>query len=160
MVRIGITGHQAGPGLQWDWVRAVLDAELATVLTPFAGISCLAAGADQEFARAVLRHGGVLHAVVPRADYDAWFEHAADRATYRDLLAAAAWVTELCGGPTAEDAYLCAATYVVDVAEQLVAVWDGRPSRGRGGTADIVAYARGRIPVVAIDPIAETVERY
>jgi hypothetical protein len=159
-VRIGVTGHQSRPGLHWEWVRAVLDAELATMPLPFEGISCLAAGADQEFARAVLRHGGDLHAVVPHAEYDASFEHPADHAAYRDLLAAAARVTELHGGPTPEDAYLSAGTYVVDVAEQLVAVWDGRPSRGRGGTADVVAYARGRIPILAIDPIAETVERF
>jgi hypothetical protein len=34
----------------------------------------------------------------------------------------------------------------------LIALWDGQPSRGKGGTAEIVAYARQRgIPVVWID---------
>lgn len=27
--------------------------------------------------------------------------------------------------------------------DRLIAVWDGRPARGYGGTADLVAYARG-----------------
>jgi hypothetical protein len=31
---------------------------------------------------------------------------------------------------------------VADQCDALVAVWDGQPARGRGGTADIVAYAR------------------
>jgi hypothetical protein len=30
---------------------------------------------------------------------------------------------------------------VVDRAEVLIAVWDGLPARGLGGTADVVAYA-------------------
>ena len=32
--------------------------------------------------------------------------------------------------------------YVLDRCDVLVAVWDGQPARGRGGTADIVAMAR------------------
>jgi len=31
--------------------------------------------------------------------------------------------------------------YVVDHCDVLIAVWDGQPSRGRGGTAEIVQYA-------------------
>ena len=33
---------------------------------------------------------------------------------------------------------------VVDCSSVLVAVWDGQPSRGLSGTADVVAYARER----------------
>jgi hypothetical protein len=33
---------------------------------------------------------------------------------------------------------------VVDRSSVLVAAWDGQPSRGLGGTADVVAYARER----------------
>ena len=40
----------------------------------------------------------------------------------------------------------------VDGSDVLIAVWDGEPARGRGGTAEVVAYARslGK-PVVLID---------
>ena len=42
---------------------------------------------------------------------------------------------------------------VVDRSSVLVAVWDGQPSRGLGGTADVVAYARERgVPVEVIWP--------
>ena len=42
---------------------------------------------------------------------------------------------------------------LVEIAE-LIAVWDGKPSRGFGGTADVVAEARERgIPARVIWPI-------
>jgi polyphosphate kinase 2 (PPK2 family) len=53
--------------------------------------------------------------------------------------------------PTHEDAYLAAGRWIVDHADRLVAVWDGRPARGRGGTAEVVAYARHRgVPVTVL----------
>jgi hypothetical protein len=42
---------------------------------------------------------------------------------------------------------------MLDRAEHLFAVWDGKPARGYGGTADVVAEARQRaIPVTVIWP--------
>jgi hypothetical protein len=40
------------------------------------------------------------------------------------------------------DAYKQAGEYVVDHCDVLIAVWDGQPARGRGGTAEVVKYAR------------------
>ncbi|MGA3159798.1 MAG: hypothetical protein ABSC77_01175 [Terracidiphilus sp.] len=40
------------------------------------------------------------------------------------------------------DAYAQAGRYVVDHCDVLIAVWDGKPARGRGGTAKIVQYAQ------------------
>lgn len=56
-----------------------------------------------------------------------------------------------------ERAYEAAGRYVVDHCDMLLAVWDGRPARGRGGTAEIIAYARRRerpLAVIAADPAA------
>ena len=39
------------------------------------------------------------------------------------------------------DAYANAGRYVVDHCDLLIAVWNGEPSRERGGTAEIVQYA-------------------
>jgi hypothetical protein len=44
--------------------------------------------------------------------------------------------------PTREDAYLAGGLALVDDVDVLVALWDGEPSRGRGGTAEVVQYAR------------------
>ena len=53
-------------------------------------------------------------------------------------------------------AYEAAGRYVVDHCDLLIAVWDGKPARGRGGTAEIVAYAREKkrplIVVSSLDP--------
>jgi hypothetical protein len=52
-----------------------------------------------------------------------------------------------------EQAHLDGGRAVVDNSSLLVAVWDGQPARGLGGTADVVAYARQRsIPVTVIWP--------
>ena len=40
------------------------------------------------------------------------------------------------------EAYRQAGEYVVDHCDVLIAVWDGQPSRGRGGTAETVQYAQ------------------
>jgi len=37
---------------------------------------------------------------------------------------------------------MAASKFMVDEADELYAVWDGKPARGYGGTADVVAYAR------------------
>jgi hypothetical protein len=52
-----------------------------------------------------------------------------------------------------EQAHLAAGQAVVDRSERLVAVWDGKPARGIGGTADIVSYARQKgVPVIVLWP--------
>lgn len=44
------------------------------------------------------------------------------------------------------DAYMAASEAVLGDVERMVAVWDGQPSGGRGGTADVVVAARARHP--------------
>jgi hypothetical protein len=46
---------------------------------------------------------------------------------------------------------------MLDQAERTFAVWDGKPARGYGGTADVVAEARDRgTPVTVIWPEGAT----
>jgi hypothetical protein len=50
---------------------------------------------------------------------------------------------------------------MVEASDVMVAVWDGRPSAGRGGTAEIVDYARTmgvEVRVVAAERAAQTVD--
>ena len=52
-----------------------------------------------------------------------------------------------------ENAHMEASRAMLDRAEHLFAVWDGKPARGYGGTADVVAETRTqRIPVTVIWP--------
>jgi hypothetical protein len=42
---------------------------------------------------------------------------------------------------------------VVDLSDTLLAVWDGLPAKGYGGTADVVTYARATaVPFSVIWP--------
>jgi hypothetical protein len=54
--------------------------------------------------------------------------------------------------PSAE-AYWAAGQRIVGLADVLLAVWDGTPSRGVGGTADVVAFAGQRaVPTTVVWP--------
>jgi hypothetical protein len=51
------------------------------------------------------------------------------------------------------EAHMAAGEFMISAADELFAVWDGKPARGFGGTADIVAHARERdLPVQVIWP--------
>jgi hypothetical protein len=65
-------------------------------------------------------------------------------------LEAAHSVTRLDYAEPTEEAFLAAGKSVVDNCQVLIAVWDGKPARGLGGTADIVRYARDTGKAVSI----------
>ena len=90
--------------------------------------------------------------MVPSAHYTRSFETVAGGATYRRLRAQAGEVIELPFGAPSEEAYR-AAGRVVGLAEVLLAVWDGTPSQGVGGTAYVVASAGERgVPTTVVWP--------
>ena len=108
-------------------------------------------GADQLFAQQILRRGGELRVVLPFPEYGDRFT-GADRTRYRRLLGLAVSAMVLPRSGSDEDCYMAAGRYIVDHCECLVAIWDGRPARGLGGTADVVAYAvRRAVPVRRVD---------
>jgi hypothetical protein len=150
MTRIGVSGH-----------RRFLHAELVTAMTAdvidrLVGddpaptvLSNLAEGADRLVAELVLTHPGArLEAVLPlpAAVYMADFDSADSRQRFADLVDEASSVTvvQQVPGEAREEAYERAGRAVVDASDVLVALWDGRPARGRGGTAEIVQYALDR----------------
>jgi hypothetical protein len=119
-------------------------------------MSALAEGADRLVARIVLQEGGAtLSVILPltRADYLEDFDSAASRHEFDALLSVSARVSVLPASPTREAAYEAAGTHIVDGVDALIALWDGLPARGRGGTADVVARARARgLPLFWIVP--------
>lgn len=159
MTRVGITGHQTLKDRdEWSWVSVTLREALDRVTPPLVGITSLAIGADQLFAELVLERGGTVHAVLPFRDIERSFA-ARDLPRYRALARrVTSEVLEVSG--TDEDAYLAAGMRVVDLADIVVAVWNGLPPKGKGGTADVVAYARHRgVPLIQINPASRTVQR-
>lgn len=141
-MRIGITGHQRlEDPTRWSWVKQELDHVLSSIALPFIGSTSLAIGADQLFADAVLERGGSLEVIVPFVNYEFTFSEGHDRQEYLRLLASASDQNVLEPHGSDEEAYLAAGQCVVDRSQLLLAVWDGAPAAGLGGTGDVVNYA-------------------
>ena len=160
---LAITGHRALPDASAvaRSVRIVL-AELIAAKHGGAApqkslilLSALAEGADRIAAHEILGlPGGILWVILPLppADYERDFVSAESRDEFRSLLSRAANVETLAIPGDRVESYRCAGRHLVDVCDILVAVWDGRPGRGVGGTADVVGYARTQArPMVIIN---------
>lgn len=151
MTQLAITGHR---GLSAE-LEAVVDRMIRAAVAEsgdVVGVSCLADGADAVFAQAVLDAGGSLVAVLPAAEYRESLPEDY-RPVYDRLLARAGKVVQLPFVTPDPHAYMEAGKRMVDESDSLLAVWDGLPGRGPGGTADVVAYARSRgVPVTVLWP--------
>ena len=119
------------------------------------GVTCLARGADQVFARVVLDLGGAVEVVLPAADYRERKIKPGNLAEF-DALVARAAVVHTMPLPLPEsnrEAYVAANDYVMAHVAELVAVWDGAPADGIGGTGYVVGEARERgLPVTIVWP--------
>ena len=142
LMKIGITGHQRlRQSSNWAWVSVEMRKILSSHSPSFTGVTSLAAGADQLFAEIVLENGGYLEIIIPFEGYENTFAQREERERYLSLLAAAFTVEVLDNTRSKEEAYLMAGERVVDRSDLVLAVWDGQPSAGLGGTADVVRYA-------------------
>jgi hypothetical protein len=152
MLRIAVSGHRGLTGTTTALIDKAIRAALAEHTPAVTGISCLADGADQIFARAVTDLGGQLEVIVPAAEYrDRLPEQAHDE--YDKLLAQATATRRLPFAESTSESHMEASKAMIDSADELYAVWDGQPARAYGGTADVVAYAHERgTPVRVIWP--------
>ncbi|MEU5382391.1 hypothetical protein [Kitasatospora cineracea] len=151
---IAVTGHLDLAPDTARAVRAALDAFLAPYPAgELTGVSCLAPGADTLFADAVLARGARLVAVLPGPSAPGPHAGAAERADFDRLRAAAHRVLVLPAARLDPAAYVAANDRLLLLADRVVAVWDGGPGNGRGGTADMVAAARAAgLPVDVLWP--------
>jgi hypothetical protein len=142
MTRVGITGHQKlGDGSAEQSVKQALQRVISQFEKPLIAVTSLAAGADQLFTRVMLNCGASVDAVIPFEGYERTFTTPA-RDEYFALLSSATTVTVLPRAGDDEECFFEAGKVVVCRSDILVAVWDGKPARGLGGTADIVRFAR------------------
>ena len=159
MMRIGITGHQrlSSPA-DWRWVEETISELLSSMPGEIIGFTSLAVGADQLFVEIILKRGALFTVIVPLADYELKFAEGSDRDSYNRLLSQASTVEVLQSAGSNREAYFKAGKQVVNRSELLIAVWDGKPAAGLGGTADVVEYARqcGK-PIAHLDPINHVV---
>ncbi len=153
-VRIGVTGHR--DPVDVDGVTAEVRERLEEVSarfpdsgstrTTFVVVSALAEGGDRivaEQALDILRdRGAELVAVLPMAAEEYQKDFPGSLSQFTDLLRGPTTTVELSGARDRDEAYELAGRYVVDHCDVLLALWDGRPPQGRGGSAEIVSYAR------------------
>lgn len=152
-MRVGITGHR-GLGEQAEkLVKAALRRELdAFEPAELCLVSCIADGPDAWAAEAVLERGGRIEVVIPAVRYRQGLP-AEHHEVYDRLLAAAAEVHETGIAESTEQAHMAGSEILVGLVDRLLAVWDGRPARGYGGTGDVVEYARSMgVPVMVVWP--------
>jgi hypothetical protein len=125
-------------------------------------VSPLADGADQIAAEVALELGWELQVVLPfeRGAYRASLGTKAARERFDALLTRATCTLELPGDPKRQlDAYVMTGRATVAHCDILIAVWDGLPPRGRGGTGEVaqLALTRGTAIVhIPPDPKADT----
>jgi len=151
--RVGVTGHQGLPVHTSQLVTAALHDALAGYGPELVGVTMLGPGADQLFAHAVLTRGGRLEVVVAAERYRDAFDDPDAQRRYDELIAKASHVERLPHVESTEATHMAGGQVVVDRSDVMLAVWDGKPARGLGGTADVVAYARERgVPVEVIWP--------
>lgn len=177
LLRLGITGHSKHGKGRVPIDEAALEGRLTTILeqaetraravfdeTVFENAepilrftSGLAPGADTLAAKIALARGWELQAVLPFAAdlYRENFTDPADLATFNDLLARAARVTEFDFEKTTDQAraYERIGDVVIEQSDVLIAIWDGEEAHGKGGTGGVVEEAIGRGTIVArLDP--------
>lgn len=178
-LRVGITGHRP-PRLDSNQVRRIheqllaifvaIRAELAKIHVEKSEyfseapprlvlISPLAAGADSIAAQAALEAGAELEACLPfgpdryREDFNA-----EQRPIFEDLLGKAQRVMSLPGEEmSGNEAYRAVGTLTLAQCDLLLAVWDGEPAAGVGGTSEVIEEAvADHTPVIIVDADAET----
>ena len=163
VIRVGVTGHRSVDDEADVGRRLVAAVRSARGDAPVHDVemwSSLAEGADRLAAELVPREAGHLVAVLPLAadDYRTDFTSDGSRDQFDRLLALADRVDVV--GPdergSRESAYERAGRRVIDRCDVLVALWDGAPARGRGGTAQMVDEARRLGREVVVIPVVRT----
>jgi hypothetical protein len=148
MTGIGITGHRQLPDIHLaaSQVDAVLGKIRSRFNAPYTLYSSLAEGADRLAARRALEIlDARLVVPLPFKKEDLLESCTQDsRLALLELLALAQQVIEMPSTPTLEEAYQSAGHFILDRVDVLIALWDGRPARGLGGTGQVVAEARAR----------------
>ena len=182
VLSVGVTGHRAD-ALEAGDVERLRERVRATLLLIEQGgrallrrepacfgsaeprlrfVSPIADGTDQIAAELAVELGWELQAILPfaREHYRESLANHGARERFDALLQHSTCSLELPGDPDESvDAYVMTGRATVAHCDMLIAVWDGKPPRGRGGTAEVVqlALTRGTAIVhVPLDPASET----
>ncbi len=119
----------------------------------------LAPGADRLYITTALDLGIPFEVVIPCAAYRDLFLSTSEE--YDALLHSSQRVHHLPTKDCSDDAFLVAGQWIVDHSDMMLFAWNGLPAAGRGGTGDIVNYARAvKCPFLYIDTRLSTIKAY
>jgi len=166
VIGVGVSGHRLERlgEARLAGVSAAIDAALTAIeQAVVAGaevrlITSLADGVDTLATDVALTRGWPVDTILPfpRAEYARDFGEAEGLSDHQRLLSASRAVFELPGERMADGdgaAYERAGRVTLAQCDILLAVWDGKPPRGRGGTGQIVGEAvLLGLPVILLDP--------
>lgn len=160
-MKVGITGHQyLGAQETVAWVTTQIEKAL-TQLPVEHGFTSLARGADQIFAHLMIKLKRPYTAIIPCRNYEHTFQTPEHLEQYRILLLEASSRLTLDFERPEEIAFFAAGKSVVEHSDFMIAVWNGLPAKGLGGTADVVQYACDhKKHVVHINPISLTIAEF
>lgn len=173
-VILGVTGHRRLAHV--DILRKTVKAVLNEIVIEFSKIqesdialcvlSPLAEGADRLVAEEVLAYSedSTLRVVLPLefSEYMKDFATNKSKEEFNRLLRHSQTSFSLREKPIAEEypvglqgnariqAYENVGKYVVDQSDVLIALWDGKEPKGKGGTAQVVQYAREKKSLIFI----------
>ncbi|MCX6951911.1 MAG: hypothetical protein NTV51_07070 [Verrucomicrobia bacterium] len=160
---VGFSGHRSveNPAGVARAITGALESLRREAPGEWLALSSVADGSDQMFVAQARALGLSWHAILPlpKAEFSKDFS-AADWNAVETMLTHAEHVRVITENGTREDAYLDCGMETVNGADVLLAVWDGQPARGKGGTADVVGYAKslGKA-VIVIDAVTLEVRR-
>jgi hypothetical protein len=160
---VAFTGHRhlKDPIGVGRLIREELEALRREVAGEIRGYSSAAIGADTLFAEACQSLEIPWVAALPFPPAEFRHDFSESQWSHATELLSRALDVEISGSSDDRPAaYLRCGLRTVDEADVLMAVWDRKPARGQGGTAEVVAYARLQSkPVILIHPDRLKVER-
>ncbi len=159
---IGITGHRnLGNAATFRFVSRSLHTLLADAqhrhTEGIVALFGMAEGTDTLFGQIALNLNIPLIAVIPYAGFIDDFPTGSLRQQYQHLVTRCEMVYTLPFATRSDEAYMAAGCWLADHSDLLLAVWNGQPAAGRGGTGDVVAYTQciGR-PIIHIHTVEHT----
>jgi hypothetical protein len=160
---VGFSGHRhlADPAGTARAIGDALDALRAQVPGEWIAFSSIARGGDQLFVRQARAIGLSWHAILPLSHAEFATDFTPDEwSAVEETLATADHLKVITENGDRKDAYLDCGIETVNGSDVLIAVWDGDSARGKGGTAEIVEYAKttGK-PVMIIDAITHEMRK-
>lgn len=160
---VGFTGHRrlADVEASAGAIRDVLESLRREAPGEWIALSSIASGGDRLFVREAHALGLSWHAILPmpRAEFARDFAPS-EWPEVEATLATADHVRVIADSDDREESYLDCGIETVNEADVLIALWDGDPARGKGGTADVVQYAKSiHKPLVIVDAATHEVRR-